>query len=55
MPARSEDEDLAQLLSVSWNLGKFEVTVNRCCDCGKHFDMCRHTEIQFVQHFNALG
>ena len=49
------DDDLGDLLPTNWHLGRIEVSVNRCCDCAKHFDMCRHTEVEFVDNFNRLG
>lgn len=38
-----------------WNLGDFELNINRCSGCNAHFHYCRHSEDEYIQAFNDLG
>jgi hypothetical protein len=38
-----------------WNMGDFEVNINRCFNCVAHFDYCWHSEDQYIEEFNTLG
>jgi len=31
-----------------WNVGEFEVNINRCSNCTHHFDYCWHSEDEYV-------
>jgi len=54
---QEEEERLVGKLEFGENfsVGKFEVVVNHCYDCYKHYHYSRHSEDEHVNQFNDLG
>ena len=39
----------------NWCNGNFQLIINHCYDCDKHYNSTRHYEYQFVDKFNEIG
>ena len=42
-------------LPPKWNEGTFDLNINHCSECFRHYNYSRHSEDLFVQSFNDLG
>ena len=38
-----------------WNNGNFELVINHCYDCDKHYKTTKHYEYYFIDKFNLIG
>lgn len=42
-------------LQDNWADGKFDININRCCNCFQHYMYSWHAEDEYVNYFNDMG